>query len=121
MNAGLPFAARLVATGIPARDREAVVGDLVEEAEYRRLDGAMRAMWLARQCCAIAIGLSAARVRDWIVLPPLAEIAAGLAVDRRGALRAVPIRDALLLCASIAVLAYGAGVLVATLMAAAGL
>jgi hypothetical protein len=119
----LPGAVHLVSRLIPAGDREWVVGDLIEDAEDRGLQGARRGWWLALECSAIAAGLSAQRARDWFVLPPIRELAAGFAVDGRGALRAGPagaVVCALLFCGSIATLALGVEVLVGTFLVAAG-
>jgi hypothetical protein len=108
---------------IPAADREAILGDLLEEAEYRRLRGRSRTLWLAAECAAIAAGLSIARVRSWFVVPPLREVVSGLAIDGRGVLRdgtAATLLRALVFVASVATLVLGAGVLVGALMSAAG-
>jgi len=114
-----PLFARL----IPAADREAVLGDLFEDAEYRHLEGRRRALWLAGECASIAAGLSLQRVRGWVVLPPVREVVSGLAIEGRmlmrddggGLLRAV------LFLGSVATLMLGAEVLVGSLMAAAGM
>ena len=117
----LPRGARLFARLIPAGDRESILGDLLEGADDRDLRGDRRRWWLAMECGAIAAGLSIQRVRAWVVLPPVRELAAGLVVDGRGALRlgdAPGLGRALLFCASVAVLALGAELLVSTLLAA---
>jgi len=120
----LPRAAQVIARWIPAGDRDAVVGDLLEDAHDRGLSGARRAWWLSSECAAIALGLSAHRARCWFVLPPARELAAGLLVDGRVALRggvAGRLLGALLFCGSVATLALGVDVLVRTLLVAAGL
>jgi len=109
---------------IPAADRESIVGDLLEEADFRGIVGARRALWLASACGAIAAGLSIERARGWFVLPPVREVVSGLAIDGRGVLRddlpAIVLRG-LAFCGSVAALAFAVDVLVRTLMAAAGL
>jgi hypothetical protein len=123
VTADLPRMAHLVSRLIPAGDREWVVGDLIEDAEDRGLHGARRGWWLALECCAVAAGLSAQRARGSFGLPPVRELAAGLAIDGRGALRAGPAGTVvcmLLFCGSIATLALGVAVLVSTLLVAAG-
>jgi len=121
--ADLPFTARVVATLIPAADRESILGDLIEDADYRDLRGMRRAWRLMADCGAIAAGLSLQRARGWLVLPPVREVAAGFVVDGRGVLRgdvrAIVLR-ALLFCGSIVTLALGVEVLVSTLLSASG-
>jgi hypothetical protein len=124
--ADLPCAVRLLCRLIPAPEREAIVGDLVEDAAYRRLDGGRRSLWLTVACGAIAGGFSAHRVRAWLVLPPVHEVVAGLAVDGREAFRgsahpAAAMLRAVLFCGSVATLALGVEVLVRSLLLAAGL
>ena len=51
---GIGFVLRL----LPAHDREAIVGDLIEDAAYRGLEGARLRWWLLGQCATIAAGLS---------------------------------------------------------------
>jgi hypothetical protein len=119
----LPRAAHLLSRLIPAADREWVIGDLIEDADQRRLRGTWRGWWLALECGAIAAGLSAERARGWFVAPDVRELVAGFVVDRRAALRAGPagtLACALLFCGSIATLAFGVEVLVSTLLVAAG-
>jgi len=120
----LPDIVRVVARLIPAADREAVVGDLLEDAYDRRLQGARRTWWLSRECAAIALGLSAHRARHWFVLPPARELASGLLVDGRVALRGGAtgrLLGALLFCGSVATLAFGVDLLVRSLLVASGL
>ena len=119
MAQSLPWLARL----IPAADRDAVVGDLLEEAAYRDLRGARRAAWLAGECASIAAGLSSERVRGWFVLFPMREVVSGLAIDGRGLLRdgaAATLLRALVFVGSVATLVLGVEILVATLMSASG-
>jgi hypothetical protein len=109
---------------VPAADRESIVGDLLEEADFRGMLGARRALWLAGECSAIAAGLSVQRVKGWFVMPPVREVVSGFAIDGRGALRDGPLGAlvrAFVFVASVATLAFGVEVLVRTLMRAAGL
>lgn len=113
----------LLARLIPAADREAILGDLFEEAEYRRLTGRSRSLWLAGECATIACGLSLQRLRGWVVMPPMREVVSGFAVDGRAVLRdgpATTLLRALAFVASVATLVLGVEVLVGTLMSAAG-
>jgi hypothetical protein len=108
---------------IPAADREAITGDLLEEAAFRDLRGAARTSWLLHQCAAIALGLSIQRARGWFVVAPIREIASGMAMgtwwtarsDRSGIL----VRG-LAFCGWIATLALGVELLVRTLLRASG-
>ena len=110
---------------IPAADRDAIAGDLLEDAAYRGIEGARLRWWLLGECATIAAGLSATRVRGWLVLPPMREVASGFAVDGRGVLRGghalSAIVRALIFCGSVATLALGVELLVAALMSASGL
>ena len=125
MSEALPRGVGTMARLLPAADRESIVGELIEDAAMRDIAGARLHLWLLAQCGLIAAGLSVTRVRAWLVLPPVRELVAGLAVDHRGVLRgahpSVPtLVQALLFCASIATLALGVGVLVGSLLAASG-
>lgn len=124
MNPALPRAARLLAGFIPARDREAILGDLIEEAGCRGFAGPRRALWLTGECAAIAGGLTIQRARVWLVVPPVRELATGLALDGRGIFRSAgpgaTILHAVLVCGSVATLALGVEVLVGALLAASG-
>ena len=115
---------QLVTRLIPAPDRQAIVGDLLEEAAYRDLGGARLRWWLIGECATIAAGLSVTRVRGWLVLPPVREVVSGLAVDGRGVLRGGQSMGAvvrtLIFCGSIATIALGVELLVAALMSASG-
>jgi len=124
MTTGLPPAAHLLSLIIPRGDRDAIVGDLVEDADYRHLCGVRRDAWLARQCGAIALGLSLERTRDWFVMPPMREVVAGLGIDGRAALRGHPAAALLrtaIFCGSIPALMLGVELLVGSLLAASGL
>ena len=121
---GLPRSARLLARLIPSVDREAIVGDLVEDAAFRDLAGARRSLWLTGECAAIAGGLSVQRARGWLVMPPVREVAAGFALDGRGAMRGdhpiAALVRAVAFCGCVATLVFGVAVLVSSLLAASG-
>ena len=120
----VPFGVRLFARLLPQADREAVIGDLLEEADGSRLGGARRTLWLAGECGAVAVRLSVQSARASFVLPPVRELVCGLAIDGRGVLRegaATMVLRALIFVASVATLAVAVEVLVRTLMTAAGL
>jgi len=121
----LPAPVRIVSRLLPASDRDAILGDLLEDAAYRGLGGTRRGLWLASECGTIAAGLSIARVRGWLVVPPVRELAAGLAVDRSRAFRSVQsaagVLRALIFCGSVATLVLGVELLVSSLLSAAGL
>ena len=123
-NTGMVFV-QLVTRLIPAPDRQAIVGDLLEDAAYRDISGARLRWWLLGECATIAAGLSVTRVRGWLVLPPVREVVSGLAVDGRGVLRGThpfaALFRALIFCGSIATMALGVELLVAALMSASGL
>ena len=125
MTSDLSASVRLFSRLLPARERDAIVGDLLEDAAGHRVSGARRELWLASECGAIAVGLTVTRVRGWFVVPPVRELAAGLALDGRGVLRgAHPLAAAgraLIFCGSIATLVLGVALLVSTLLSAAGL
>jgi hypothetical protein len=119
----VPRIARALARLIPAVDREAILGDLLEEAAFRDLRGSRRSAWLAGECTTIVAGLSVERARGWIVMPPVREVAAGFAVDGRCLLRhgtGAAILRALAFAGCVATLVLGVELLVATLMSAAG-
>ena len=124
MATELPRAARVLARLIPAGDRESILGDLLEDAGGRDLTGARRSLWLTGECAAIAGGLSIQRARAWLVVPPVREVAAGLAIDGRGMFRSAGIAGSLLravlFCGSVATLALGVEVLVSSLLSASG-
>jgi hypothetical protein len=124
MTADLPRTVRVLSRLLPAVERESILGDLVEDADYRDLSGARRDLWLLGECGTIAAGLSVARARGWLVVPPARELAAGLALDgsrvfRSGHVVGTIVR-AVLFCGSVATLALGVELLVGALFAAAG-
>ena len=116
---------RVVVRLLPAAEREAIVGDLLEDAACRGIDGVRLRWWLLGECGAIAAGLSIARARAWFVLPPVREVVSGLALDGRGVLRGThpfaALFRALIFCGSIATIVLGVELLVAALMSASGL
>jgi hypothetical protein len=124
MTADVPAAVRVLSRLLPAADRESILGDLLEDAAYRDLDGARRQLWLATECAAIAAGLSATRTRGWLVMPTVRELAAGMAVDGnhafRGAHPGAVLLRAVIFCGSVATLALGVELLVGSLLVAAG-
>jgi len=123
MKTALPSGVHLLSRLIPARERDAIVGDLLEEAAYRGVSGARRELWLASECGTIAAGLTVTRVRAWFVVPPVRELAAGLALDGSRIFRgdhSGALLRALIFCGSVATLVLGVELLVGTLMAAAG-
>jgi hypothetical protein len=114
---------RVLARLLPARDREAIVGDLLEDADGRQVSGARRELWLASACGAIAAGLTVTRLRDWLVLPPVRELAAGVALDGSRAWRGGhtgTVMRVLIFCGSVATIVLGVELLVGSLMSAAG-
>ena len=125
MIAGIPFCARLLARLVPAGDRESILGDLVEDAEFRSLNGLHRAIWMTSECAAIGAGFSVTRLRSAIVIPRAHELVVGLGVDGRRALRShhlIPASvRALVFCGTIATLSFAGAVLVSALLSAAGL
>jgi len=119
----VPRSVRLLGRLLPACEREAVLGDLVEDAAFRGLRGAHRAAWLASECAAVAAGLSVERMRAAIAVPPVREVVAGLAIDGRGLLRhgsTGAVLRALVFVGSVATLVLGVEILVGSLMSAAG-
>ena len=78
---GVPRIVQVLARMIPAGDRESILGDLLEDAGFRRLAGARRDAWIAAMCAVIAAGLSVERARGWLVMPPVRDVVSGFAVD----------------------------------------
>jgi hypothetical protein len=120
----LPRFAGTLARLIPAGDREAILGDLLEESAFRGLAGPRRTWWLLGECGAIAAGLAAQRARGWFVLPPLGDVVAGVAADGSRALRVLSgeaVARGALFCGAVAILALAVELLVATLLSAGGL
>ena len=121
----LPFAARAFARLLPPADRESIVGDLIEDAEFRSIDGVHRAVWMTAECAAIGAGFSWTRVRQAMAVPDVHDRAVGLAVDGRRALRSPRLISAslraLVFCGSVATLSVAASLLLSALLSAAGL
>jgi len=122
--AELPRTVRALSRLIPAGDREAILGDLLEDADVRHIAGIRRGLWLTGECVAIAGGLSIQRARSWLVVPPVREVVSGFAVDGRGALRGGGalggVLRVLVFCGSVATLVLGVEVLVGSLLSASG-
>jgi hypothetical protein len=120
----LPRGIRLLARLIPAADRESILGDLLEDAACRDMTGPRLRLWLLGECAAIAAGLAITRLRHWLVVPPMREVAAGLAVDGRGAWRGAhrmgAVLRALIFCGSVGTIVLGVELLVGSLLSAAG-
>jgi len=120
MTTELPPAVRWFARLIPAGDREWILGDLIEAADDRGLSGAHRRWWLASECAAVAAGLSVDRARGWFTRPAWRDLAVGVVVDGRVAVRggAGMLVTALVVGGSIAGLAIGVEILVSSLLTA---
>jgi hypothetical protein len=121
--AELPRAVRALSRLIPSGDRESILGDLLEDADFRHIAGARRSLWLTGECVAIAGGLSIQRARSWLAVPPVREVVSGFAVDGRGALRGGArggVLRVLVFCGSVATLVLGVEVLVGSLLSASG-
>jgi hypothetical protein len=127
MEHDLSRGAVLLSRLIPSTERDAIVGDLLEDASYCSLSSARREMWLCAELGTIAAGLSLDRLRDVVTLAPMREMAAGLALDGTHALRGVldapwpAVGRVALFCAWVAMLAAAAEVLIAALFTASGL
>jgi hypothetical protein len=124
MSGELCLPVRLLSRLLPAGDRDAILGDLLEHAAYHDLSSGRRNWWLASECGVIAAGLTVTRVRGWIVVPPVRELAAGLALDGSRAWRGGQphaLLRFLIFCGSVATLVLGVELLVGSLMSAAGL
>ena len=124
MTSELPAVVRLLSRLLPSADRECILGDLLEDAEYRNMTGARRRLWLTAECGTIAAGLTVTRARGWLVVPPVRELAAGLALDGsrafRGGHAGATVLRAVLFCGSVATLVLGVELLVGSLLSAAG-
>ncbi len=114
----------LVTRLIPFDDREAIVGDLLEEAAWRHMHGRRMSWWLAGQCATIAVGLSVDRARAACSVELMREVASGIAIDSEHMLHVMPrtlATRAGVFAAGVAVLAYGCEILVGALLRSAGL
>lgn len=78
----------------------------------------------ASACGSIAAGLSITRARAWLVLPPVRELAAGLALDGTRAFRGGhslgTVVRAVVFCGSVATLVFGVELLISSLLPASG-
>ena len=123
----LPRTAAAIAALIPRGEREAIVGDLLEDAADRRLRGLPLTLHLCGECATIAAGFTLHRARTACSTEPARELAFGVALDSGRLFRGVRIGSRvtwtrlLLFCAATGALALAAEVLVATLLTAAGL
>jgi hypothetical protein len=121
----LPFAARMLSRLIPASDRQAIVGDLLEDAEWRGLHGGRLTLSVCAACGAIAAGLAVDSARASLTPPAVNELTAGLVVEGGRTLRGLTARTfvtrGFIFTAGVTLLAYGVEVLVAVLMRAADL
>lgn len=121
----LPPLARAVTRLIPAADRQAIVGDLLEDADWRGLRGGRLTVSLCASCGAIAAGLAVDGARAALTPPSAGELAAGLVVDGGHVLRGLTARAfvarAVVFGAGVILLAWGAELLIAALMVAADL
>ncbi len=121
----LPPVARAMSRLIPAADRQAIVGDLLEDADWRGLHGGRLTLSLCASFGTIAAGLAVDGARTALRPPPAAELAAGLAVDGGRMLRGLSARSfvtrALVFGSGVMLLAWGVEVLIASLMIAADL
>jgi hypothetical protein len=119
----LPRPARLLSRLLPSCDRDAIVGDLLEDAAYRRLSGPGLTLWLCAECGQIAAGIAVDRVRGSFV-PPVREVAAGLAFENSRTFRHArsgpvgALLSIILFCASAVLIAFSATVLIGTLFSA---
>jgi hypothetical protein len=124
MTTDLPVTLRILSRLLPAADRDAIVGDLLEDVAGREMRGVRRRLWLASECGTIAAGLTLTRARGWLVVPPARELAAGLALDRSRAFRrahpTAAVLRALIFCGSVATIVLGVELLVGSLLSAAG-
>ena len=114
----------LVTRLIPATDRDAIVGDLLEEAAWQGMHGARLSWWLTRQCATIAVGLTGERARAACSLTLVREVVSGVATDSERVLRVAPLTllaRAALFSAGVLLLAYGAEILVGALLSAGNL
>ena len=127
MATELTLAATVLTRLIPSADRDAIVGDLMEEICWRGLRGRHVTWWMALQCVTIALGLAADHVRGAVTLGVAREVAGGVAVEGVHALRSgwtaprALVTRVALFAVSVAVLAMSVEVLVAALLSAAGL
>jgi hypothetical protein len=87
----LPRAAAAIAVLIPRAEREAIVGDLLEDAADRRLRGLPLTLHLCGECATIAAGFTLHRARTACSTEPARELAFGVALDSGRLFRGVRI------------------------------
>jgi hypothetical protein len=121
----LPPLARVLSRLIPAVDRQAILGDLLEDADWRGLRGGRLTLSLCASCGIIAAGLAVDGARAALTPPSAGELAAGVAVESGRMLRGMTARAfvtrTLVFGAGVVLLACGVELLIATLMQAADL
>jgi hypothetical protein len=120
----LPPLARALSRLLPAAERQAIVGDLLEDADWRGLHGSRLTLSLCASCGAIAAGFAVDGARHALTPPAAGELAAGLAVEGGRMLRGMTFRAvvtrAIVFCTGVMLLAYAGELLIASLMNAAG-
>jgi hypothetical protein len=125
MTPTLPLLARALSRLLPAGDRQAIVGDLLEDAGWRGLRGPRLTLSLCASCGAIAAGLAVDGARAAFTLPPSGELVAGVVLDGGRMLRGLTpwtlLKRSMIFCGAIALLTCGVELLIASLMSAAGL
>jgi len=121
----LPPLARAMSRLLPAADRQAILGDLLEDAGWQDLRGTRLTLSLCAACGAIAAGLAADGVRTAFTPPPTGELVAGVVGESGRMLRGLTARAfvtrAIVFCAGVALLACSVELLVEVLMRAADL
>jgi hypothetical protein len=114
----------LAARLIPAADRDAIVGDLLEECRWRGIKGTRLSWWIARECVAIAAGLTVERARAACSPSLVREVVSGIAASSEHVLR-TPVRRLLtraaLFTGGVILLACSVEILVGALLRSAGL
>ena len=119
----LPRAAAFVSRLLPSSDRDAIVGDLLEDAACRDLTGTGLTLWLCTECGHIAAGIAVERMRG-VCVPPIREMASAVAFESSRSLRHArggpvgALLSILMFCASAVLIALSATVLIATLLTA---
>jgi hypothetical protein len=112
----------LVVRLLPATDRDAIVGDLLEEGWWRGLRGVRLTWWVALHGAGIAAGLTAERAHAAMSLTMVREVASGVAVEGERMLRGTALRTlatrAILFAAGVLLLTLSAQLLVGALLTA---
>ncbi|HTL44207.1 MAG TPA: hypothetical protein VL262_07690 [Vicinamibacterales bacterium] len=121
----LPPLARALSRLIPAADRQVIIGDLLEDADWRGLHGGRLTLSLCAACGAIGAGLAFDNARAALTWPSAGELVAGLTVDGSHLLRGLTARACIMRAfvfgAGVFLLARGVEILIASLMIAADL